>query len=282
MSNLPNTVIRLTPPSLRQGYCPSSWQEFANDLVCGTFAQHKLNRGTTFYNFGNQSTYPPPPTPEPPEPSCVDFGIDWEPASFELEKYISVFVGDEFPGLNGATGLSFEADEYVRDVGSFDYFFIWNNTTIQTISFPNMVTLGTGITIRYLTALTSLLMPNLTTVLDLNAVFLRCEDCTSLTSVSLPSLVGLNDNMSFYNCSSLSSFSAQNMVVKNNKNIDFENTALDQTSVDHVLARLVANPLYKDGTVWLNGGTVSTPSAAGLADKATLLARGGALAIYTN
>jgi hypothetical protein len=70
MSSLPNNVIRLTPPSLRQGYCPSSWQEFANDLVCGTFAQHSGQRGTTFYSFGGTSPYPPPPTPPPPPLTC--------------------------------------------------------------------------------------------------------------------------------------------------------------------------------------------------------------------
>jgi hypothetical protein len=53
MSTLPNKIIELIPPTLRGGYCPDSWQEFADDLVCGAQAKHSADKGTTFFNFGN-------------------------------------------------------------------------------------------------------------------------------------------------------------------------------------------------------------------------------------
>ena len=53
----------------------------------------------------------------------------------------------------------------------------------------------------------------------------------------------------------------------------FFGCALTQTSVDNILASLVVSG-RTNGSINLTGGTTSTPSAAGLASKATLLSRG--------
>jgi hypothetical protein len=65
-------------------------------------------------------------------------------------------------------------------------------------------------------------------------------------------------------------------------NITITGAALNQASVDGILVALAymdgtANapyPAYSSRTVNLSGGTSSTPSATGLAAKATLVARG--------
>jgi hypothetical protein len=55
---------------------------------------------------------------------------------------------------------------------------------------------------------------------------------------------------------------------------------LDQASVDGILVRLAAldgtngTTAYSSKTILLNGGTSATPSATGIAAKATLVARG--------
>lgn len=55
MSNLPNSVIRLVPPTLRGGYCPDSWTEFGETVVNGASAQIHTDKGACFFNFGNTS-----------------------------------------------------------------------------------------------------------------------------------------------------------------------------------------------------------------------------------
>lgn len=85
MSNLPNSVIRLVPPTLRGGYCPDSWTEFGRTIVSGTSAQHNLERGTTFYNFGSTDAYPPAETP----PAANTSG------DVEFDKLSVIVIGEE-------------------------------------------------------------------------------------------------------------------------------------------------------------------------------------------
>lgn len=275
MSNLPNTVIRLTPPSLRHGYCPSSWQEFANDLVCGTFAQHKLNRGTTFYNFGNQAPYPPPPTPEPPEPSCVDFQIDWEPAAFPMEEYVSFYLGDEYPSLDGATKLMFEAERY-RQEPTYDVWFLAGNSTITEISFPNCTQYDAFFRVDSFTALTKVSFPVLVTQTGRtggfqNYALIRIANCPNLTSVELPNLEN-SARLSIWGNASLSSLSLPKIIPRNGGDFYFDTNALDAASVNGILARFVATG-WQGGDLDLSGGTNAAPTGQGIIDKATLNAR---------
>lgn len=55
---------------------------------------------------------------------------------------------------------------------------------------------------------------------------------------------------------------------------NFTNNALNQATVDMILARLLANPNVTFGIIGLDGGTNSAPSAQGTADKLALAARG--------
>jgi len=62
---MPNlTLITLTPPSLPIGYCPSNYQQLANDVISGTQANFNSAIGNSFFNYGpttptlNNQVYP--------------------------------------------------------------------------------------------------------------------------------------------------------------------------------------------------------------------------------
>ena len=62
---MPNlTLITLTPPSLPIGYCPTNYQQLANDVISGTQANFNSAIGNSFFNYGpttpalNNQVYP--------------------------------------------------------------------------------------------------------------------------------------------------------------------------------------------------------------------------------
>lgn len=295
MSNLPNSVIRLVPPTLRGGYCPDSWQEFANELVCGTQAQHGGERGTTFYNFGNTAPYPPAPIPEPPvEALCSlqDFGYEWEPANFQLDQYALFYSDPTDPEIGGVTRISLCATEY-KDIGFYETFRFRGISTLEEFHVPNATSIGQQLWLQECPLLTKVSIPLMTTLTDF--ILIRdnpllteiscpllaaggaffCPSNASLASLSFPSLV-TSGSMQFHDCAALTSFSAP--LWTPSTNIRFDGCALDETSVDHILERAVAGTIgtifaNPKRTIKLEGGTNATPSAAGLANKATLNAR---------
>jgi len=69
-------------------------------------------------------------------------------------------------------------------------------------------------------------------------------------------------------------------VFSNLVDYNFSGNALNQATVDQILARCVASPLLTAGLLQLDGGTNSAPSVAGTANKNTLIARG--MSVNTN
>ena len=286
MSNLPNSVIRLVPPTLRGGYCPDSWQEFANELVCGTQAQHSGLRGTTFYNFGNLAPYPPTVV-VPPTPECdYDLLIDVEPSDTDFSSKIGWISVNSLEPATGITELSFGASGAITSSTSIAY-----NPGVTRIVFPNVISfgpgpLGSGLSAQRMPDLTEIYCP----LLQSTALF-RVRDNPSITSVALPSLTGgyhypylggstsvslfiIRDN------SALTSIDLGAFLPDNSggtgfraHNGFFQNNALSAASVNHILARFVANANW-NGTLNLSGGTNSAPTGQGIIDKATLIARG--------
>lgn len=49
---LNTTIITLAPPTLPVNYCPSGYQQLANDIVSGTVAQFQSTIGNSFFNTG--------------------------------------------------------------------------------------------------------------------------------------------------------------------------------------------------------------------------------------
>jgi hypothetical protein len=56
--------------------------------------------------------------------------------------------------------------------------------------------------------------------------------------------------------------------------IDLSGNALNEASVNAILARCVASESFTAGTVNLAGGTIAAPTEQGATDKATLIDRG--------
>jgi hypothetical protein len=98
----------------------------------------------------------------------------------------------------------------------------------------------------------------------------------ALTEVYYPSLVSVSgpDGINYQDCTALVEVHFPSLVPVNGKPIVFDNCALNEESVDGILARCVANAAYVSGTVNLAGGTSAPPSVTGAADKATLIGRG--------
>ena len=75
--------------------------------------------------------------------------------------------------------------------------------------------------------------------------------CTSLTTVSFPLYLPTDGAI-----------------------INFSDCALTAASVNHILARAIANAGYVTGIINTSGGTSAAPSGQGIADKAALILRG--------
>ena len=104
--------------------------------------------------------------------------------------------------------------------------------------------------------------------------------CSSLTSFpAINTSKGTNFTQTWYGCTSLVTFPANVFDTCQTINYQgaFQNCALNQTSVDNILVSVaLASTTYSlsNGQIDINGGTSSTPSATGLAAKATLVGRG--------
>jgi len=92
-------------------------------------------------------------------------------------------------------------------------------------------------------------------------------------TLSLPSLVTVTTSFSA-SANALTALSFPLWVPTNGCNIDFTSNALNQASVDMVLAKCVANAGFVSGTVALDAGTNSAPSGAGAANALILTGRG--------
>jgi len=86
---------------------------------------------------------------------------------------------------------------------------------------------------------------------------------------------GTNFSYAWYGCSSLTSFPANmfDACPATNFTNAFVDCALNQTSIDNILVSIAAAGT-SGGTLNMTGGTNATPSATGLAAKATLVGRG--------
>lgn len=108
---------------------------------------------------------------------------------------------------------------------------------------------------------------------------LQVEQCAVLPTLSFPQLISAA-TLKLSHCPALTSISLPTWLPIDGQQVICSDNALDQTSVDLVLARCVAQASFVSGAVSLNGGTNSTPSASGLTDKATLIGRG--VTVLTN
>lgn len=166
-----------------------------------------------------------------------------------------------------------------------------NNATVTTLTFrqKSLGVVNDGIYIENCSALTTISFPNLTT--SPNYGYLITGN-NALTSVSFPVLSSAVPSGSttvpmFYIVGNplLTTITMPSVVMSlnvfsNMVDYNFSGNALNQATVDQILARCVASPLLTAGLLQLDGGTNSAPSVAGTADKNTLIARG--MSVNTN
>lgn len=156
----------------------------------------------------------------------------------------------------------------------------YDNDLLASIDLSSLVSIINGAYLQFYTnpVLNFLSLDSFTTI-DTNAS-LTVSD-TLLPSIDLSSLVtvGSGGQFSLYNNASLTSIDISNVVFGSGNYIYLAGNALDETTVDLVLARGVASGMT-DGSIDLSGGTNAAPSIAGQADKATLI--GAGVTVTTN
>lgn len=140
--------------------------------------------------------------------------------------------------------------------------------SLESISGLGLLSIGTS-----LGALTSFTVSSLTTIggsAELDVID------TALTQVIIPlQSVSSGANIIIQSNPSLIILSLGNAVFAGPVTLDLNINAFNAASVNHVLARAVASPLFTGGgSIDLSGGTNSAPTGQGITDKATLIARG--------
>lgn len=108
---------------------------------------------------------------------------------------------------------------------------------------------------------------------DFATAWLNCGKLPSFPSINLNS--GTIFYRSWQNCESMSSFPANmfDTSIATNYGLAFRNCNLDQISVDNILVS-IDSAGQSGGTLDLDGGTSSPPSATGLAAKSSLEGKG--------
>lgn len=153
---------------------------------------------------------------------------------------------------------------------------IMDTLPIVSAEFPSLVSVGTDGVARALYAayfcpnLVSVSYPVLTTV----GGPLRVQGCLILPSVSFPALATVGGNVLIELNAGLVTVDIPVFLPFDGQLIFANGNALSAASVNHILARCVANAGYVSGTVDLSGGTNAAPTGQGITDKADLIARG--------
>lgn len=247
-----------------------------------------------------------------------DLSISWLPANVQLGNLLPVqfsgFTGVTsitcnntaskgifFEDLTDLVSLSYPNLTSIAGFGNTDFITeeavqIWGLTSLTTLSFPSLQTWQGGGWLRDLDSLTSLSFPSLTTI-DLTAdasvypnqayCSITIDRCNVLASISLsalttiiPSAGSIESFISINTNPLLTTIDISSLTYPDNIYFGAYDNALNQATVDAILAKAVANPACVVGVIEINGGTNSAPSASGLADKATLIGRG--LTVLTN
>lgn len=228
-------------------------------------------------------------------PSYQDMQVAWTPTNLKLGEKLAISANEDVPGL-----LTLESTaQYLLSGVDME-----NQTTLQTASFPNLIACNGTVYSAFsfsgstalisisapllqsvhddfiqtgCAALTTISLPSLQTVGTIgNSSGFNTDQCAALTSLILPSLVTANTaTMQCNLCPLLTTVDLSMFVPTNGQQIAFDGCALSVASVNHILARCIANAGYVSGIVDLQDQTPpAPPSGQGIADKATLIGRG--------
>jgi hypothetical protein len=149
------------------------------------------------------------------------------------------------------------------------FIFIFNCSALTSLSFPNLIYVNGAFGVTQCNAMTSLSVPSLVACGDLH-IYTN----SLMESYSFDSLVTVTTGVFANDCPALTSVYFPNLLPTNGTAVDITNGALTAASVNHVLARGIANAGFVNGSILLNGGTSAAPSGQGIVDKADLILRG--------
>ena len=184
-----------------------------------------------------------------------------------------IFIGGNFATTAGAgvTTLSFPKLEAIQTS------FTNNNLAQSSLSFPELLIISGSFNDTVNSAMTSYSFPKLKFIQN---SFSLTGTKSSLTSISFGALEVLGATFTMpTTATSLTSFSFANTLKLFASNFVTTSNSLNQASVDNILVTLAAldgtngTVAYSGRTVTITGGA-ATPSATGLAAKATLQGRG--------
>jgi len=197
----------------------------------------------------------------------IDFMLNFPVATGLAMDSLTNVIG-QF-GLQLNIGTSFSAANLANVGGFFPYF-----GGLTSLSLPALAT-STANLGGIFPSLTTLSLPALVSITGNFG-----GNYPSLTSISLPAITTITTDISPTISTSLTSFSLNAGLLLVGGDVILSGSGLDQASVDGVLVSLAAlngaggTTSYDGHTVDLSGGTAATPSATGLAAKATLVGRG--------
>jgi hypothetical protein len=174
-------------------------------------------------------------------------------------------------------------------------FILYNHTNLSSLNLPKLKSVGDAADfVDGADSLISVSFPSLETAGDLYAAY----GCPNLTSISYPAFKqALGNKLVIYNCPLLTTVSFPSFISSNSEiDITFNgivdlslpsfvpingidifvgSNSLNAASVNHILARAVANPAYVSGTIDLANQTPSQPpTGQGVLDVTTLQNRG--------
>ncbi len=207
--------------------------------------------------------------------------FEWTPSSINLYEDLAwEFATEALTSLTGNVSALNKA-----------LYFSSSCSSLESISFPNLVSITGLLSIEELPALTTVSFPSLETCNDGLSIFscpVTSLDLSSLeevsailalydlaiTSLDLSSLVACGSGSQVKSCASLTSIDLSSFVPTNGADYDFSWNALTAECVNAILARFVANASYVSGSIALNEGTNAEPTGQGLTDVTTLTGRG--------
>ena len=198
--------------------------------------------------------------------------------SFNFSKLKKIYSGGIFISNSSATTLNFP--ELINASGASQSLSFTTNSLLTTVSCPKLVAVA-GINISNNSVLSTVNFPLL-----VSATGFGSSNSPALTSLSFPSLttiqVGTSSNAFVISSSAnVTTISFPNLISLGNiGNFSCVGANLNQTTVDHILVKIAAmdgtggTTIFSSRSILINSGTSATPSATGLAAKATLVARG--------
>jgi hypothetical protein len=183
--------------------------------------------------------------------------------------YDSFIIDDN----NALSSLSFPVLKSTTP--KYNQFSIYNNPVLTSISFPALVNSTGSLEIGKNNALTSILLPLLTTIYSLDI-----EQNALITSINFPNLTTISEDINIVHNAKLTSINLPSLVYLNDS-MTLSGNALPSTVVNTILTKLLTVTPISGKYIQLNVQTPpAPPTGQGITDKATLINNGNS--VYTD